>query len=256
MNTIQSWSGGKDSTASIILEHINNLPKSRIMFVEVIFDHKRGISGELPEHIDFVKNIAIPKFESWGYTVDVISDDSDYIQEFYQIVTKSKIAERNGKYHGFFIGGMCAGNSRLKMRPIHRYYKQYPNANHIVGIAIDEPKRLERLKNNEYSLLAKYNYTEQMAYDLCKQYDLLSPIYAHNRRGGCWFCPNQSIDSFANLKEKHPNLWAELEHLSKVKNTISGHFKYLKTFNEVALEVDGLLEQKKMAENQLSFFEV
>lgn len=36
MKTYQMWSGGKDSTASIILEHINDLPKSEIVFCEVM----------------------------------------------------------------------------------------------------------------------------------------------------------------------------------------------------------------------------
>ena len=41
-----SWSGGKDSTASIILDHIHGLPPSKIIFSEVMFDRKREISGE------------------------------------------------------------------------------------------------------------------------------------------------------------------------------------------------------------------
>ena len=39
----QSWSGGKDSTASIILEHIHGLPKSKIIMSEVMFDKKRTL---------------------------------------------------------------------------------------------------------------------------------------------------------------------------------------------------------------------
>ena len=46
----QNWSGGKDSTASIILEHIHGLPPSKIIMSEVMFDKNRNISGELPKH--------------------------------------------------------------------------------------------------------------------------------------------------------------------------------------------------------------
>ena len=56
MNTIKyiaSWSGGKDSTATIILAHIHHEPLDEIIFSEVMFDEK--ISGEIPEHIDFIK---------------------------------------------------------------------------------------------------------------------------------------------------------------------------------------------------------
>ena len=64
MKYIASWSGGKDSTASIILAHENNEPLDLIIFSEVMFD--KNISGELPEHIDFIKNKCIPLFKGWG----------------------------------------------------------------------------------------------------------------------------------------------------------------------------------------------
>ena len=51
MKYIASWSGGKDSTASIILAHDHNEPLDLIIFSEVMFDE--NTSGELPEHIDF-----------------------------------------------------------------------------------------------------------------------------------------------------------------------------------------------------------
>ena len=70
MKYIASWSGGKDSTASIILAHEHNEPLDLIIFSEVMFDE--NISGELPEHIDFIKNKAIPVFESWGYEVKIL----------------------------------------------------------------------------------------------------------------------------------------------------------------------------------------
>lgn len=53
MQYIASWSGGKDSTASIILAHENNEPLDFIIFSEVMFD--KNISGELPEHIELSK---------------------------------------------------------------------------------------------------------------------------------------------------------------------------------------------------------
>lgn len=246
--TIQSWSGGKDSTASIILEHICGLPKSKIVFVEAMFDHSRGISGELPEHISFIREKAIPTFESWGYTVDVVRDESDYIQEFFHVITRSKNPKKNGKYRGFFIGSMCVGNDRLKIRPLRKYQKQYPDAKYIVGIASDEPKRLERMKPNRFSLLAKYGYTEQMAKDLCEEYGLLSPIYKSSSRSGCWFCPNQSIIEFAKLEKQYPELWRELEILSHTKNLASSNFRFGMSFDDVKRAVD-------CTNGQMRFFE-
>ena len=51
MRFVASWSGGKDSTASIILAHEHNEPLDAIVFSEVMFDLKNKISGENPRHI-------------------------------------------------------------------------------------------------------------------------------------------------------------------------------------------------------------
>lgn len=53
MKHIASFSGGKDSAATIILAHEHGDPLDQIIFAEVMFDQE--ISGELPEHIDFIK---------------------------------------------------------------------------------------------------------------------------------------------------------------------------------------------------------
>lgn len=242
-----SWSGGKDSTASVILDHISGGPPSTIIFSEVMFDLNRGISGELPEHIDFVKNKAKPLFESWGYKVEIVHSDMDYMRCFYHVISRSKHKERNGKYSAWPMGGRCRINSCAKLKPIHDFYKQFAATEYTqyIGIAVNEPERLERLKGtNKISLLEKYGYTEEMAYDLCKKYDLLSPTYEIAKRGGCWFCPNQGYAVFAYVREKYPELWQELRELDKVENVVSHSFKYGKTLSEVEALIDEKIRSK------------
>lgn len=113
-----SWSGGKDSTASIILDHLYDLPPSKIIMSEVMFDRKRNISGELPEHMDWVHGTAIPLFQSWGYEVEILRADKDYLDLFFHKVEKSKKPERIGKSVGFLIGGMCNAYRSLKIKPM------------------------------------------------------------------------------------------------------------------------------------------
>lgn len=60
MKTYLSWSGGKDSSASIILCHEQGIPLDGVIFSEVMFDLSRNISGENPEHIKWVYETAIP----------------------------------------------------------------------------------------------------------------------------------------------------------------------------------------------------
>lgn len=60
MNNYLCWSGGKDSTASLIICKQHNIPLNEVVFVEVMYSHEKKISGENPEHIDWIYNDAIP----------------------------------------------------------------------------------------------------------------------------------------------------------------------------------------------------
>jgi 3'-phosphoadenosine 5'-phosphosulfate sulfotransferase (PAPS reductase)/FAD synthetase len=182
---IASCSFGKDSLATILLALENNEPLDRVLYVEVMFDHERGISGEIPEHAEWIKEVAIPKLESMGIKVDVVRAELDYVG----LCRKVRIRGKNiGKAYGVQSRNPCYANTLLKRKPIHDYYKQFKNDYDIVqyvGIAIDEPKRLARLEGtNKVSLLDKYGYTEAMAMEKCKEYTLVSPCYLSDYRGG------------------------------------------------------------------------
>ena len=241
---IASCSFGKDSIATILLALENHEPLDRVVFAEVMFDHSREISGEIPEHIEWIYSSAIPKLERMGVHVDVVKAEKDYVSFFASAVGGGR---HKGKIYGFPIGGMCVINRECKMKPIHQYYKQFDNKIvQYVGIAIDEPKRLARLKDNQVSLLAKYGYTEEMAKQKCIEYGLLSPIYKSGNRGGCWFCPNVKIKDFAKFKLAHPNLWDEILELSKTPNLCSYGFKYGKTVQEINERIDAINFQGKL----------
>lgn len=156
-----------------------------------------------------------------------------------------------GKIYGFPIGGMCTINRECKMKPIREYYRQYDcDIVQYVGIAVDEPKRLARLKDkgriSKVSLLERYGYTEEMAMEKCREYGLLSPIYERGVRGGCWFCPNSRMRTLAEFKVSHPSLWADLGRLSLTPNLCSYGFKYGKTFQEIDRKIDLINGQGKL----------
>lgn len=83
---IASCSFGKDSIATILLALENNEPLDRVVFCEVMFDHERGISGEIPEHIEWVYSTAIPKLAAMGVKIDVIKAERDYMYFFQNAV--------------------------------------------------------------------------------------------------------------------------------------------------------------------------
>lgn len=227
MKYIASWSGGKDSTATIILAHEHGEPLDVIIFCEVMFDDNR--SGELPEKIDFVKNIAIPLFESWGYKVEILHHNKTFMDQFNHVRgPRSKWA---GKKLGFPMAGRCYMND-AKREPIKKYYREIQGEyTDYVGIAIDEPERLESMKKrniaknlNQVSLLEKYNFTEAMAREKCIEYGLLSPTYEFSSRDGCWFCPNQGKKQLRYLRDNAPDEWNILLELEQQENVIGDIF--------------------------------
>lgn len=248
-----SWSGGKDSTASIILAHEHNEPIDSIVFVEVMYDLKRNISGENPEHINFIKNVAKPMFESWGYKVHILRSDKDYIGSFYRIIEKpTKNFENKGKHLGFPLFGLCNIKRDCKVVPITKFYKSIQDTCiQYVGIAIDEPKRLETLRkdNTRISLLEKYGYTEEMARDLCEKYGLLSPAYKYSKRQGCWFCPNAKLAEHKAIRESMPDVWKEFVSLENVSSL--ANYKY-NVYGKTLHEIDDLL---KFEDAQMTIFD-
>lgn len=244
MKYIASCSFGKDSIATILLAKEHNEPLDEIVYCEVMFD--KDISGELPEHRDFIYNKAIPTFESWGYKVVVLHSQNTYMDLFYRLVNKSKTESRNGKIRGFPMNMGCHMNSGAKIPPIRNYWKsQAEDVTQYVGIAIDEPLRLDRVvqSKNQVSLLQKYGYTEQMAKEKCVEYGLLSPIYEFTNRGGCWFCTNQKQEELEHLRKYHRDLWDKLLELSK-QDLANPYFN---TFRKTTMQD---LEDRFLAEEQ------
>lgn len=235
---IASCSFGKDSIATILLALEHGELLDREVFSEVMFDHARNISGEIPEHIEWIYDTAIPKLRDMGVYIDVVRAERDYCYFFANAVGGGRHA---GRIYGFPLGGKCFINRDCKVAPIRKYLAGIAGSSRAVrqnivqyiGIAADEPRRLAKLTENRMSLLAKYGYTERMAKQLCSDHGLLSPIYATGTRGGCWFCPNCNIQHFVNLRHDHPELWAELVELSHTPNLCSYGFKYGSTVQEI-----------------------
>ncbi len=212
------WSGGKDSTATILLlhEHEKELlsfgDKVSILFSEVMFDKKNNISGHNPDIIAFIyEKMSI--FQSWGYEVHVLRSDMDYLDVFYHKLSRSPNPGRVGLTHGFIRAGICSVKRDCKLRPVEQWHKEHATENYVdyIGIAIDEPERLKslhKLENTE-SLLERYGYTEKDAMMLCQKCGMVSPQYfmPDVKRDGCWFCPHAKLCEHEAIKMKHPAAW-------------------------------------------------
>lgn len=227
---IASCSMGKDSLASILLAKEHGEPLDEAVYCEVMFDE--NISGEVPEHRDFIYGMAIPALERMGVKVVVLRSEQTYVGLFTGRVTRGP---KKGMVRSFPICGRCAVQRDCKVRPIERYKKTLPPGTvQYVGIAIDEQERLLRLDGaQKISLLDKYHFTEQDARELCQQAGLLSPVYEFTDRGGCWFCPNAKKAELRHLYDHHPDLWARMLALQAIPGKTTEKFNRTQTFADI-----------------------
>ena len=212
---VVACSGGKDSVATILTALEYNEPLDDVVWVEVMFD--KETSGEFPEHRDFIYNKLKPFCEDNGIRFTVLHSSKTYDDVFHQTFKRGK---NNGKKYGFARARGCFVNRECKLKAFKEYKRlQDSNIVFYVGIAADEPKRLERLNNKtEVSLLAKYGVTEKDALELCKKNNLLSPVYEISRRNGCWFCPYAKDKEILHFLENDGNTFDKLIEWEKEEN--------------------------------------
>ena len=212
---IFNLSFGKDSMATLILAYEQGIPIDRVMYCDIRFTDE--ISGEHPVMAEWIPIAERKLKELFGVTVDHAYSGVSFEEQFYKVKQKGN---RRGQTYGFpfTIGAWC--NNMLKLRAISKYQAQFGNnkITQFVGIAYDEPVRWERMLKKQTalrkyrSLLFEQKLTEQDAFEICKRYDLLGPVYSVDGiyRGGCWFCPKQCLADLYSLWKNYPELFAIL----------------------------------------------
>ena len=162
----------------------------------------------------------------------VLRSTKTYVDLFTGRVTRGP---KKGMVRSFPICGRCAVQRDCKIRPIQRYQKTLPPGTvQYIGYAQDEQERLLRLEDGrQVSLLAKYNFTEQDAWEFCRKAGLLSPVYAFTDRGGCWFCPNAKRPELRHLYNHHPDLWARMLALQAIPGKTTEKFNRTQKFSDI-----------------------
>ena len=100
------------------------------------------------------------------------------------------------------------------------YVKKYESKIQYIGIALDEPKRLDRLPEGKTAPLAEWNMTESDALAYCYErgyfweengirlYDILDRV-------SCWCCANKNLKELRNIRIHLPEYWERLKCLQE-----------------------------------------
>jgi 3'-phosphoadenosine 5'-phosphosulfate sulfotransferase (PAPS reductase)/FAD synthetase len=213
---IVSFSGGKDSTAMLLMMLEKNVHIDKIVFADTTFEY--------PEMYDWIDTIE----KLIGRPITKLMPRVNFYDWFYGTFTRGRL---KGRVRGFpYVVNPCYWNREAKYLPLE---KAHGVGNTIfIGIAYDERKRTERKQytkfNNEYRFpLVEWKMTEDDCINYLINKGLDHPLIKF-KRTGCWLCPKQSIGSLRILYEDYPNLWAELKRLEmdsphgfRVKGTLT-----------------------------------
>ena len=219
---VVSWSGGKDSTATIILCHKYGIPIKRIIYVRMMWDDK--LPATLPVMTEFVDR-AKEVFESWGYPVEVVPSIKTAKSLTENVYFRSRVhPEKNGKPYGV----MAFGRGHCKFTGVKQDTIKSLVAEddyELIGYAVDEVERIHRLTDKKQSVMCTLGVTEKEAFEICRERDLLSPLYGMKlSRDGCWFCPNACVKERAMLKEQYPELVSEIKYMIEMCGYDTSYF--------------------------------
>jgi len=199
---IVSFSGGKDSTAMLLMMLEKGLPVDRVICVDTTKEFP-----QMYEHINAVQKLC-------PVEIEVVKIDFDY---WFGDHVKTKGKNKGKKGYGFpdFRNRWCTA---LKRDAVKRVQKTITgDCIQFHGIAFDEK---DRCKNNagrniRYPLV-EWQVTEKQALEYCYAKGLnWGGLYEKFHRVSCWCCPLSRIGELRVLYNDFPELWAELEEMDK-----------------------------------------
>lgn len=218
-----SWSGGKDSTAAVLLNIAAGYEVKVVCYIPM-FDQTTPLI--MPDHLEFLRRAA-DRFRALGADVHFVHGIT-YTDFVLHTTTRGKNA---GKIHGFPvpIAGMCAFARDSKLKALRSVYVG-PYHWEDIGIAIDEKERQKQLSVKKRSILCTERITEARAKDICISNGLLSPVYSRRKRDGCVLCPNGSeaereawFAAYPGSREKLEALQETVKELRPDRNPLRNH---------------------------------
>jgi 3'-phosphoadenosine 5'-phosphosulfate sulfotransferase (PAPS reductase)/FAD synthetase len=196
---IASFSGGKDSTC-MLLEMIRR--KEHID--EVVFFDTGWEFPQMYEHVAKVKRIV----EDAGIKFTTLHPEVSFDYLMFDVPVK------DGKHCGYSWCGLkgCRWGTTCKLRAIDNYFKSEPEHIQCVGIAINEPERLNKeRKGNKRFPLAEYGFTEADCLKYCYELGFdWGGLYKLLDRVSCKYCGLKNLKELRNIYVHIPDVWEEL----------------------------------------------
>ncbi|MCI8524734.1 MAG: phosphoadenosine phosphosulfate reductase family protein [Oscillospiraceae bacterium] len=217
-----SCSGGKDSTAMLLLMLEKGLPIDCVLYADT--------GMEFPEMQVHMAKLDDLLYQERGIHITTLRHPHGFEWMMFdrQLQRKDAIAKRAAKGlppQGYGWPGVrvrwCTGwlKTHLIRKEVNRL-KRERQARHYIGIAADEPARV---KEDVYPLV-DWGVTEADALQICydRGFDW-GGLYEIYHRASCWCCPLQGIEELRKLRVHHPELWERLREMDRRALAQFGH---------------------------------
>lgn len=210
MNQVVSFSGGKDSTAMLLMM----LERGEDVHSVVFFD----TGWEFPQMHEHIAKVE----EFTG--VDVVKLKPKKAFDDYLINPKYKWPDA--------IRRWC---TRFKINAVKSYAKKNDSIE-CIGYAADEWKRAEGKEINKRPTrfpLIEWEITEPIALQYCidRGFDW-GGLYNHFPRVSCYCCPLQSLGELKRLRKYYPEHWASMLNMETIMPE-NGGFNGYKTVHDL-----------------------
>ena len=203
---IVSFSGGKDSTAMLLLMIEKKMPIDEIIFCDT--------GKEFPAMYDHI--LEVEKYI--GRKITILKPEKSF--EYWlgeHIKTKGKNKGKIGYGWADFQNRWCTGH--LKQNIISRHLKTQKTRKEYIGIAYDEKHRTNnnKGKKNLFYPLVEWEVTEKMALEYCYSKGFRwDGLYEKFSRVSCYCCPLQPLSELYTLYNEFPELWADMREMDKM----------------------------------------
>lgn len=203
MDNIISLSGGKDSTAMLLMMLKKKIKVDYIVF----FDTGWEFPGMI-QHIDKLEKYIDREIVRLGYKIS-----------FDESFKKWGFASFNRRW--------CTDR---KIKTINKFCNKHKPFIQWIGYSYDERKRIKKTIGYCYPLV-DWKVTEDDALKYCygKGFDW-DGLYNKYKRVSCWNCPLQSLSDLKALWKHFPELWIKL---SKMQNQSKWQFRKDYTLEEL-----------------------
>jgi len=224
-NNIVSLSGGKDSTAMLLMMLEKNEPIHSAVFFDTGWEFP-----EMHDHIDKLEHYT-------GLSFIKLKPQKSFDYLLREVPVKRRGGKNHGQIHRYGYGWPAVLRrwcTRLKINAIEKYYRKQSDFASCIGFAADESHRVpieQKKKWPERYPLIEYDISEDEALQYCYEHGFdWGGLYEDFNRVSCFCCPLQRLGGFRILRKKRPELWERM--LEMDKGQLRG-FRGMKTVHDL-----------------------